>query len=179
MTAASSATAKVIDVTPGLTVSPSGIPQVGALTAVPAVVTDGDSSASNVTYQWQRSTNDTTWNNIGGATGGSYTPTTADVNYDGTRRRVVFGRHRTICDGKQDRQFQSILHGTVFPGPPIAVFDTTTGQSVSAAGKPSTGPVSGLQWEDINITSDSLNISVSTPDWFIHSGSGNDAIAAK
>ncbi len=36
----------------------------------------------------------------------------------------------------------------------------------------------GYNSEYINVTSDSLNISASTPDWFIHSGSGNDAIAA-
>jgi Ca2+-binding RTX toxin-like protein len=38
--------------------------------------------------------------------------------------------------------------------------------------------VAGLQEQYINLTSDSLNISVSTPNWFIHSGSGIDAIAA-
>ncbi len=47
-----------------------------------------------------------------------------------------------------------------------------------ATGQPYTGPVSGIQYEYINITSDSLNISASTPNWFIHSGSGTDAIAA-
>ena len=57
VTAASSATAKITDVTPSLTVSLSGVPQnCEALTAIPAVITDGDSSASDVTYQWQRST---------------------------------------------------------------------------------------------------------------------------
>jgi hypothetical protein len=71
-----------------------------------------------------------------------------------------------------------INEGTIFLVPPPAVFDTTTGQSVSATGQPYTVPVSGLHGEYINITSDSLNISVSTPFWFIHSGSGNDAIAA-
>ena len=57
VTAASPATAKITDVTPSLTVSLSGVPQNReALTAIPAVITDGDSSASDVTYQWQRST---------------------------------------------------------------------------------------------------------------------------
>ena len=178
VTAASSATAKVIDVTPGLTVSLSGIPQDGAaLTAVPAVITDGDSSASNVTYQWQRSTNGSTWNNISGATGGSYTPTTADVN-DCVRAVASFSDDTGQSAMANSPGTLINPHGTVFPVPPIAVFDTTTGQSVSATGQPYTGPVSGLQWEYINITSDSLNISVSTPNWFIHSGSGNDAIAA-
>jgi Ca2+-binding RTX toxin-like protein len=51
------------------------------------------------------------------------------------------------------------------------------GQSLSAVAQPYTGPVAGLQEQYINITSDSLNISVSTPNWFIHSGRGTDAIA--
>jgi serralysin len=64
------------------------------------------------------------------------------------------------------------------PTNPLSVLDTSTGQSVAATAQTYTGPVSGLQEQYINITSDSLNISVSTPDWFIHSGSGTDAIAA-
>jgi Ca2+-binding RTX toxin-like protein len=60
---------------------------------------------------------------------------------------------------------------------PLAVLDTTTAQSVPATAQPYTGPVAGLQEQYVNITSDSVNISVSTPDWFIHSGSGTDAIA--
>ena len=43
------------------------------------MITDADNSASDVTYQWQRSTDDSTWSNISGATGGSYTLTAADV----------------------------------------------------------------------------------------------------
>jgi V8-like Glu-specific endopeptidase len=62
-------------------------------------------------------------------------------------------------------------------GTGIAVEDTTTNSALNPAVQPYTGPVSGLQYEYINITSDSLNISVSSPNWFIHSGSGNDAIA--
>ena len=34
-----------------------------------------------------------------------------------------------------------------------------------------------LEHEYISITHDSLNITCATPDWFIHSGSGDDAIA--
>jgi Ca2+-binding RTX toxin-like protein len=59
----------------------------------------------------------------------------------------------------------------------LAVLDTTTAQSGPATAQPYSGPVAGLQEQYVNITSDSLNISVSTPDWFIHSGSGTDAIA--
>jgi Ca2+-binding RTX toxin-like protein len=66
------------------------------------------------------------------------------------------------------------------PPPPtlgIVVLDTTTGQSVPATAQPYSGPVSGLTSEYINITSDSLNMSVGTPGWFLHSGGGNDALA--
>lgn len=68
---------------------------------------------------------------------------------------------------------------TPTPAPSIAVLDTTTGQGVAGArGEGYSGPVSGLQQEYINVTADSLNITVTSPNWFIHSGSGTDAIAA-
>jgi Matrixin len=54
-------------------------------------------------------------------------------------------------------------------GAGIGILDTTTGQPVAAAAEPYTGPVAGLQEQYINITNDSLNISVSTPNWFVHS----------
>jgi serralysin len=38
--------------------------------------------------------------------------------------------------------------------------------------------VAGLQNESINVTPDSLNISVSTPNWFIYASGPNDALAA-
>jgi uncharacterized repeat protein (TIGR03803 family) len=67
-----------------------------------------------------------------------------------------------------------------FPPDPAAVlgaFDTTTNTSVTAIGDPYDGPVAGLEHQYINITSDSLNIMASSPNWFIHSGSGEDALA--
>jgi Ca2+-binding RTX toxin-like protein len=79
-----------------------------------------------------------------------------------------------------DSQLMDVLGYNVgAPPAPLSILDTTTGQPVPATAQPYTGPVSGLQNEYININSDSLNISVNTPNWFIHSGSGNDAIAAK
>ena len=63
------------------------------------------------------------------------------------------------------------------PPAAIAAFDTTTNQPLGVVGQAYTGPVVGLQNEYISITSDSLNIGVTTPNWFIHSGSGDDAIA--
>jgi Ca2+-binding RTX toxin-like protein len=66
---------------------------------------------------------------------------------------------------------------SITPPAAIAAFDTTTNQPVAAVGQAYTGPVPGLQNEYINITSDNLDITSSTPNWFIHSGSGDDAIA--
>jgi hypothetical protein len=68
--------------------------------------------------------------------------------------------------------------GSVTPPPAgLAIFDTTTGQPSSMTGQAYSGPVSGLTSEFITTTTDSLNVSVSTPGWFIHTGSGNDAVA--
>ncbi len=61
--------------------------------------------------------------------------------------------------------------------PVLAVVDTTTSQPVTAHGQPYTGPVGSVQRQYINVTPDNLNVSVSTPNWFIHSGAGQDAIA--
>ena len=61
--------------------------------------------------------------------------------------------------------------------PVLAAVNTTTGQTVAAQGQPYTGPVANVQRQYINITPDNLNVSVSTPNWFIHSGAGEDAIA--
>lgn len=63
------------------------------------------------------------------------------------------------------------------PTPGLNVFDTTTGQPGSAAMQDYAGPVAGILRQIIAVTSDSLNITATTPSWFIHSGSGNDAIA--
>jgi len=57
------------------------------------------------------------------------------------------------------------------------VLDTTTGLAVSADPAPYSGPVSGLQQQNIYTGADSLNVSVATDNWFIHTGGGNDAIA--
>ncbi len=68
--------------------------------------------------------------------------------------------------------------GITSPAPDLSVLDTTTGQSAPAVAQTYTGPVSGLQEQYINIIPDNLDITVTTPNWFIHSGSGEDAIAA-
>src|SRR5271165_3490503 len=59
----------------------------------------------------------------------------------------------------------------------LTVEDTTTDQPVTTAMQSYTGPVSGIEEQYINLTSDNLNITATTPNWFIACGSGNDAIA--
>jgi hypothetical protein len=73
-----------------------------------------------------------------------------------------------------------IATGTATASPPPAgpaIFDTTIGQPSSMTAQAYSGPVSELTSQFITATTDSLNVSVSTPGWFIHTGSGNDAIA--
>ena len=63
------------------------------------------------------------------------------------------------------------------PATDLGAFDATTNMAVVAVGDAYPGPVAGLEHQYINITSDSLNITASSPNWFIHSGSGADAMA--
>ena len=65
---------------------------------------------------------------------------------------------------------------TSIPTPGLSVRDTTTGQQVIAIAQPYAGPVSGPQQQYVNVTPDSLNITATTPNWFIHGGGGADAI---
>ena len=62
-------------------------------------------------------------------------------------------------------------------GTGISATDTTTGQLLFTDVQPYVGPVSGLQKEYVIITNDSINVAVTTDNWFIHTGSGDDAIA--
>jgi hypothetical protein len=69
--------------------------------------------------------------------------------------------------------------GNVNPPPgSLTVLDTTTGKTLPAPNPPTpfTGPVPGITSEYVNITPDNINISTTTPNWFLHSGSGEDAI---
>jgi len=64
----------------------------------------------------------------------------------------------------------------------LTVTDTTTGVQLGTLAPatpiemPYSGPVAGVTSEYVNITQDNLNITATTPNWFIHSGSGEDAI---
>ena len=78
-TSASAATAAVADIVLAFTSAAaiSGTAAVGsALTAVSGALNDADASVTG--YQWQSSSDGSTWSNIAGATGSTYTPVTAD-----------------------------------------------------------------------------------------------------
>ena len=76
--------------------------------------------------------------------------------------------HQTLANAAVEQ-----LSGT----PVLLVDNTTTNQPVQPVSQPYTGPVGDLQQQYINITPDNLNIFATTPNWFIHSGAGTDAIS--
>jgi hypothetical protein len=63
------------------------------------------------------------------------------------------------------------------------IADQTTGKASDSDGSPYSGPVAGIttqyvvQSDNATITADNLNITATTPNVFIHSGSGNDALS--
>ena len=61
-------------------------------------------------------------------------------------------------------------------GPNFSVLDTTTGASSVSPGTIYTGPVAGLNYEYTNLTTDSLNITATTPNVFINTGAGTDGL---
>ena len=61
----------------------------------------------------------------------------------------------------------------------LAVRNTDTGQAIAATGHVYTGPVIGLDDEFITVASNNLAIATGANNWFIHSGSGTDAIAVR
>jgi hypothetical protein len=62
------------------------------------------------------------------------------------------------------------------PTPHFTVLNTTTGALSTSPGTPYSGPVAGLQYQYANITTDSLNITATSPNVFISTGSGNDGL---
>jgi Ca2+-binding RTX toxin-like protein len=61
----------------------------------------------------------------------------------------------------------------------LGVVDTSVGQPVAAGGQAYTGPVAGVQQQFIDVTADNLSITATTPNWFLHSGSGMDALTVR
>ncbi|HKO20945.1 MAG TPA: hypothetical protein VJU82_18885 [Acidobacteriaceae bacterium] len=67
---------------------------------------------------------------------------------------------------------------SVSPSPDINVLDTTVGRSFLPITDQYTGPVAGLQQQYVYPGSDSVNITVTSNNWFLKSGPGEDAIQA-
>jgi hypothetical protein len=58
----------------------------------------------------------------------------------------------------------------------FTIIDTTTGAALPDTSTAYPGPVAGIQWQFITSTTDSLAITATSPNTFIHTGSGTDAI---
>jgi hypothetical protein len=59
----------------------------------------------------------------------------------------------------------------------FSISDQTTHTNSTTPGDSYSGPVAGVQWQFVDVTPDNLNINAMTQNAFIHSGSGNDALA--
>ena len=59
----------------------------------------------------------------------------------------------------------------------IAVFNVTTGLAVGVVGSVYSGPVAGIEQQFIGISTDNINVTAATNNWFIRTGAGDDAIA--
>jgi Ca2+-binding RTX toxin-like protein len=102
-----------------------------------------------------------------------WAPSAGPDSFDAT---TYFGVESPITS--VDTTLLSALGFTVnAPPTTIAAQDTTDGYALHPVADPYTGPVAGLRDQYIYITSDSLNVTATSPDWFIHTGGGDDAIA--
>lgn len=61
---------------------------------------------------------------------------------------------------------------------PLTVLDTTSGQQLNPVTTSYSGPVKWVDNEYVSVTTDNLDIVATSPNWFIHSGGGEDAITA-
>jgi uncharacterized protein YcsI (UPF0317 family) len=115
-TATSTATAAVVDIAPTLSVTVSGTAQEGQTLTASAVANDSDAV---VTYQWQ-SLSGSTWSNISGATGSTYTAAEADEDH---QLRVVATSSDSDGSGT-----------TATSAATVAVIDITPTLSVTVSG---------------------------------------------
>jgi Ca2+-binding RTX toxin-like protein len=67
---------------------------------------------------------------------------------------------------------------SVAPSPDITVVDTTVGSGFLPITEQYTGPVAGLDQEYLYRGVDSINVNVSSDDWFLKGGPGTDALQA-
>jgi hypothetical protein len=136
---------------------------------VSATITDPDAPASGIAYTW--TVNGNTVSTGDDAAGSTYTPDIAD---EGLPISVA----ASFADTNRNFQTASASAGTVAPPPCTPAFyidDVTTGAQTTAA-DPYVGPVAGLLYQYIYTGSDDLNVAAATPNVFIHTGGGEDAI---
>ncbi len=88
-------------------------------------------------------------------------------------------QHVEFTDGVMNISGTQETFAPASPINPLSVLDTTTGKSVSATGQAYPGPVTGLQEQYINTTADNINVDVSSPNWFLKSGPGEDALSVR
>ena len=152
-TSTSVATAAVADIVLAFTsaASISGTATVGsALTAVNGALNDADAAVTG--YQWQSSSDSgSTWSNIAGATGSTYTPVTADA---GKVLRVV--ETATDTDGGPSTTSNSpatsaVTNNTLVFTTPASITGTAQEGSVLTAVNGTTNDpnavISGYQWQ--------------------------------
>lgn len=83
----------------------------------------------------------------------------------------------TLADGSQYMFLADPSHMPKLGTPAkFLVADQSTGQVSTQVGSAYQGPVAGLADEYIQITPDNLNLNSLTPNVFMHSGAGNDAL---
>ncbi len=111
--------------------------------------TTGGNCGSSYTYQWQSSPDNSTWNNIGGAAGTSYSP--------GLLTSTIYYRVKVSCNGQD--AYSAVMITTVQPPlgpgtiygdnlPPLLTYNTSPGTLHGTS--PSNGNCSGnyqYQWE--------------------------------
>jgi Ca2+-binding RTX toxin-like protein len=146
-TATSAASAAVVDIAPTLSVTVGGTAQQGQTLTAAAVANDADAV---VTYQWQ-SLSGTTWSNISGATGSTYTATEAD---EGNQLRVV--ATSTDSDGSGATATSAATNAVIDITPTLSVSVSGTaqeGQTLTASAVANDADaVVTYQWQSFNGT---------------------------
>lgn len=181
------------------------IPPRHALAAIALDVLEGDAPGNLISFRIDRTAqiaqpSDITWRIIGigphplgeselsaGSTGtvhfsGGEASATVSVPLAGgtvghpDRRFVVAANDTTGQFGT----LEGLVRDDDAPPAPaeLAVLNATTGQPHPVQPGWYNGPVYGLEKEVILLGNEDIVLAASTPNWFLHTGSGNDAIAA-
>ena len=144
----------------------SSRPEVGL--DLTASLTDPDGGVTGLTWQWERSPDRTTWNNIVGATSATYTPDAGDL---GEYLRAT----ASYTDREASGQTAEAVSGVVIAGQPdgtvtLSSTQPSVGTTVTATLNDPDGSVSGLAWQwarSPNGTTGWTNISGATSDAYL------------